>query len=487
MLIAWALSLLLTAPLVDAVKARNAASVRALLQDGIDVNAPEGDGATPLHWAAYGDDEELVALLMAAGARAAVRNDLGVTPLHLASANGNLAVATRLLAGGAKAGAATDAGVTALMEAARAGNADLVRVLLDHGAQIDAAEHDRQQTAMMWAVARRHANVVKVLLERGADVHARSRVRSVTVMLDQGPRRTVKTSKQDARQIEAGGSTALLLAAQVGDAMSAALLLGAGARVDEASADGRSPLVMAVFAGRPEVASVLLEKGADPNTMGAGYTALHAAALRGDLASVQALLAKGADPNLRLSKGSPVRRFGSQWALPTTLSGATPLLVAAAYLELPIMRALLAGGADHSPGLPHGTTPLLAAAGITVDREVRPTDLARWNIVDSDTPIVPRAEADVLEATRMLLDAGAPVSQANEAGDTALHAAASAGLISVIQLLAERGADLEVKNASGVTPLALTLAALPSPNGRPAATPGVKVAEELLRKLGARY
>jgi ankyrin repeat protein len=206
--------------------------------------------------------------------------------------------------------------------------------------------------------------------------------------------------------------------------------------------------------------------------------------LRGDAATVRALLAAGADPNARLTNGSPVRRFGSQWALPRTLLGATPLLVAAAYLEVDLMRLLLAGGADPRTGLHDGTTPLLAAAGANIEKEARPSDLERWNIVDSDTPDVPRAEAEVLGAVRLLLDAGADVNGADDAGDTALHAAAAAGATSLIQLLADHGAALEVENQAGQTPLALTLPQPPQP-GRGRGSPGSKDAEDLLRRLGA--
>ena len=62
--------------LVDAVKQKNATAVKALLQKRVDVNAPEGDGATALHWAAYRDDLEMVNLLIGAGARVNVANDL---------------------------------------------------------------------------------------------------------------------------------------------------------------------------------------------------------------------------------------------------------------------------------------------------------------------------------------------------------------------------------------------------------------------------
>ena len=482
-MIAWALACCLSGvALVDAVKQHDHEAVRALLRQRVDVNAPEGDGATALHWAVYQDDRVLVDLLIAGGARVEVANDLQITPLYLASANGSPAIVTTLLEQGANVNAASESGVTPLMAAARSGNAAVVRALLNRGADANARESSRAQTALMWAVSRHNTDVVSVLLERHADVHARTRVRPLTVMLDQGPRRSVKTAVQDARQIDAGGDTALLFAAQGGDAAIAALLLAAGANVNDTAADGRSALVAATFAGHSAVVRVLLDAGADPDASSAGYSALHAAVLRGDLPAVTALLARGANLNARIAKGSPVRRFGSQWALPGTMSGATPLLVAATYLEVDIMRALLAGGADPAIGLPDGTTPFLAAAGIAVETEVRPSDLTRWNVADSDTPVIPRAETDVVEAIKLFVEAGADVNQVNEAGDSALHAAASAGMTSVIQWLAERGAALNVKNKDGQTPLALTAARERQPGPLTAAR---ATAGELLRKLGA--
>ncbi|MCC7123890.1 MAG: ankyrin repeat domain-containing protein [Acidobacteria bacterium] len=468
-------------PLIIAVRDRDHAAVRALIVKGADVNAPLGDGATALHWAVHVDDDALVTALLAAGARVDAPNDLGVTPLLLAAGNGNASIAAALLAAGANPNAASAAGVTPLMAAARVGAVDVATALLAKGAAVNAVEQGRSQSALMWAASRRHPAMVRLLLAHGADVHARTAVRPLTVMLDQGPRRIVKTSRQDAHRVESGGSSALHFAAQAGDVESAAMLLDAGAAIDAPSADGRSPLVLAVFDGQPTVARLLIARGANVNAAGAGYTALHAAVLRGDMDTVRALLDAGANVNARLVKGSPVRRFGSQWALPSTLSGATPLLVAAAYLEVEATQTLLAHGADVQLGLTDGTTPLLAAAGIAVQKEVRPIDLARWHMVDSDTPAVPRDEREVITIVTTLLDAGADVGGSTESGDTALHAAAAAQMLPLIQLLADRGAVLEAPNKAGQTPLDMTVPRTRDTEPRPAPTK----AHDLLRKLGA--
>src|ERR1043165_1340509 len=78
-------------PLADAVQHGDAQRVQALLKSKVDVNAPQPDGATALHWAAYKSDSGSTAALIRAGANVNARNHYGVTPLALAADQGNVA------------------------------------------------------------------------------------------------------------------------------------------------------------------------------------------------------------------------------------------------------------------------------------------------------------------------------------------------------------------------------------------------------------
>src|SRR5262245_56162867 len=294
--------------LIDAVKKRDVEAVRALLNARplrADVNATLGDGATALHWAAHRDDLTIVDLLVRAGARAGAAGDLGTTPLHLACTNRNGAMVERLLAAGAGANAALTNGETVLMTCARAGDVRATRALVAHGADVNAKERAHQQTALMWAVAQRHPDVVRLLIDARADVRARSLTYPQTVVGEQTQRAGREALNYTVLR---GGATPLLFAARVGDLESARLLVAAGADVNDAQPDGVSALVLAAHSGNGSVGALLLEHGADPNAFGSGYTALHAAVLRSDVQLVKALLAHGANPNVRMTKGTPMRR-----------------------------------------------------------------------------------------------------------------------------------------------------------------------------------
>ncbi len=418
--------------LVDAVKNRDGAAARALLDERVDVNAPQADGATPLHWAAHWDDLETADALLAAGARVDAANDYGVVPLALASTNGSLAMAERLLGAGADPNAADENGATPLMFAARTGRIEVVGALLAAGADVDAEDAAHGQTALMWAASAGHADAQGLLLDAGADVQARS----------------------------AGGYTPLLFAVRENRDASVRLLLAHGADVDAVAADGTNPLVVAVFLGHWPLAHRLLEHGADPDADGAGFAPLHWAAGvwetalttteaggtagwgryasrgPGKLALVEALLAHGADPNIRLRRNPHTHGFLGFRRM--AMAGATPFIVAARAADLDIMRALVAAGADPLLTTDDETTALMAAAGYAY-------------AIGADI----HAEQQALAAARLIIEAGVDVNGANTVGETALHAAAYTGWDRVAALLLDGGAAVDAENIVGWTPLAI--------------------------------
>jgi uncharacterized protein len=457
--------------LVDAVKHQDKAAASALLTARADANVAEADGATALHWAAHWNDLATADLLIRAGANVNAANELGVTPLYLAGENGNAAMVEKLIAAGANPNIVAVTGVSPLMTAARSGGADAVKALLTHGANANAKENSRGQTALMWAVAQGHADVARALLERRADVNARSRSES-SLLFIAGNGNTSNDKRGVAKNIENGGSPAILFAARQGDVECARALVDGGANVNDTDASGNSALVVAAHSGHPAFAAFLLDKGANPNAAGAGYTALHAAVLRGEPDLVKALLAHGANPNAEVQNGTPVRRQSADYILTQAMIGATPYWLAAKYASADMMAVLSAGGADPKLTAKDGTTALMAASSAD----------ARQGTVNG----VPRApEKLVLEAARAAIEGGADVNAVNQAGDTALHTAAARGNAPLVQLLAEKGAKLDVKNKRGQTPLAMTRVRARYGDGDGEPPPGLKRTADLLLKLGA--
>lgn len=421
-------------PLSEAVKNADHDMATRLLKQGANVNATEGDGSTALHWASYRDDLPLAELLLKAGAKVNATNDLGATPLWAACMNGNAAMAQRLLQAGADPNLALLSGETPLMVAARVGAAPVVSALLAKGAKVNVSA-TRGQTALMWAVAQKHPAVTKLLIDAGADIHAKSQAWSQVMAVS--PHGMLQYNKN----VPHGADTALMFAARVGDLESAKLLVAAGAKVNDADAWGVSATALAAHSGFTELVEFLLEKGADPNTNGGGFRAIHAAVSHRDARMVAALLKHGADPNAKVESWTPTRRSSRDWNFNPELVGATPYWLAARAMSADIMRLLANAGADtrvvhhaeyHAgdPPVPRSqtTTPLMAAVGMgggipwfTVDRSQR--------------------EALALEAAKVAVELGADVNVANDDGRTALDAAKQGRMESVVAFLTEKGAQ----------------------------------------------
>ena len=170
----------------------------------------------------------------------------------------------------------------------------------------------------------------------------------------------------------ANGFTALLFAVRAGDLASVRLLADAGADVNDAAADGLSALVLATVRAHADIAMFLLEKGADANLAGSGFTALHWASGSWETElTVTSITPDREGEDRRTVAGLRERRirFGESaagaWRRPERphqetaaasrssknpglpeLVGATPFLVAAVGGAADVMRVLADHGAD---------------------------------------------------------------------------------------------------------------------------------------------
>ena len=192
-----------------------------------------------------------------------------------------------------------------LLDAIRNGNAEAVRALLAADPSLAATRTPEGASAVLWAVYTRHPDLVPLLL--------------------------------GSREPDFFEACALGRAARAAD-----LLAADPALANLAAPDGFTGLGLACFFRHPEVARILLDRGADPSL--ASTNALHLSPLHSAVASdsfelVDLLLERGADPNAREASGS------------------TPLHSAAGHGNRAVIERLLAAGADKDARTNDGKTP----------------------------------------------------------------------------------------------------------------------------------
>jgi len=250
--------------LPDAAMKGDRSLVQSLLKQKVDVNAPQGDGNTALHWAAYRDDLEMARLLVQAGANVKAKTRLAdMTALELAATNGSAPMIDLLLKAGSDPNMANGNGTTPLMLAAASGKTDAVQALLDHGADANARDVHNGQTALMFAAALNRGPAIKLLASRGAVLTVTSKVNEVR---PNGSDKQAKAEERAKSSAQVGGNTALHFAAREGQMDAVQSLIAAGADVNQVSVtDAMSPLVQTIITGHYDVAKYLLEHGANPN------------------------------------------------------------------------------------------------------------------------------------------------------------------------------------------------------------------------------
>jgi ankyrin repeat protein len=410
--------------------------------------------------------------LVRAGADANAANDFRMTPLSQACLNGSAEFVDLLLTAGGNPDTPIGTGETPLMTCARTGSADGVRMLLVRGANMNAKEPTQNQTALMWAAAQQHSKVVQVLIEANADLQAHSKsgftalhfaarmgdMESTRTLLGAGVNVNIRSQPdpENGRGQGSRGAGAGRGAAGVGRGGAARVAGGFGARGDT-NFGGSTPLLVATVRGQVPLALFLLEHGADPNILDAGFTPLHwtAGTWENGLANpvygfvdpiggipdreaklrlVKALLAHGANPNLHATTRPP--GFGGTGTGGyNDAVGATPFVVAANAADVEMMRLLLAAGADPHLVTKTNSNALLTATGL--NRGI-------GEIIDD--------EDRALEAVTFLLDVGVDAKAVTTFNENALFGPGYRGWNRLLELLIEKGADVNVVSKAGVTP-----------------------------------
>lgn len=154
-----------------AIKNDNASKLASLLERGFDPNTRDPKGQTGLNIAMLERSAKTAKLLLAQpGIDVNALNNAGESPLMLAALKGDLAAAQMLLDRGAKV---NQPGWSALHYAATGPEPKLVQLLLDRGAEINAASPNGS-TPLMMAAQYGSEDSVSLLLAVGADVNRRN-------------------------------------------------------------------------------------------------------------------------------------------------------------------------------------------------------------------------------------------------------------------------------------------------------------------------
>lgn len=328
-------------------------AIKTFLAAGMNINARNEKGYTALMQAASAGQTETAQSLLAAGADPNLIVGVDwISALSAAARNGDVATIRVLIAGGAqvdlKLGPKED---TALMRAAANGHRDAVILLLDNKASIQAGN----ESALVTAACNGKLDVMRTLLDRGADVNAKSNSRTalhcsaingnpdaIQLLLDRGADINARGTNANT-PLTAAISVISNFPVSPGAKPGALLLIERGADVN-AAANETTPLDIAVGQRQTDVVRALLSKGADPkaNDSAALFNTLRN--LRFGPSEIATLLIdRGADVN-------------------ATQNGTTPLILAIEAQNIDVVRALLAKGANPNTPTSGGSTPLRAAA-----------------------------------------------------------------------------------------------------------------------------
>jgi ankyrin repeat protein len=335
-------------PLLDAAWSGNADMARVLLQHGADVNAAHREaGSTALEYAVLTGHTAVVKLLLAAGADTTRRYRYDQTVLHLAAARGFPQILESLVSSQAAINPVDANGNTPLDEAVLHNQMASIRFLISHGAEVKYTHATDGRGPVHEAAIKGFSSILPLLVDAGANPVRRDR----------------------------SGQTPLDLALAYKNVNVVAALLNLGSRISESQAAADEAMETAVLKGQVEIVRILLDSGFEINKPTAnGSTYLHDAALKNQKKVAELLLRCGARLDaLNQTGGTPLHDAalggsvdvinllldqGAKINATDEESGATPLMLAASLDRSSAVAVLLKRGADPALKDRHGMTAL---------------------------------------------------------------------------------------------------------------------------------
>ena len=280
-------------PLHIAAELGKGGMVETLVDAGVNVESKDNWGRTPLHRAIVAKRQDSFDTLIRSGAHIAAVDAKSASSLHLASEAGQVGMIETLLANGAKQWDFDTDGNQPIHSAAWGGNIAAIEALVTE--RIDLEKRTKSgQTLLHLACLKKNLEVATYLLTKLVDVNPWAAPTS-------GVLQALSHTK-----IKGSSMTPLHYACCTRDFEMAVLLLDREALVNAPTPEGATALMMAVETENTNMVNLLLQHGARVNAKipGSLTTALHLAARRGDLETVQQLCRKGADFNARTVNSS---------------------------------------------------------------------------------------------------------------------------------------------------------------------------------------
>ncbi|KAG9344861.1 hypothetical protein JZ751_010550, partial [Albula glossodonta] len=294
-------------PLLLAAAAERTGCIQHLLEMGADPNIPNKDGETPLYKACEKENPENVAILLNRGALVNKPCLQGWTALHEAVCRDNVEICEMLVRAGARLGATNMYGITPLFIAAQSGRDKALLFLIKKGADINTQVNDGA-TALYEASKNGHEEIVKLLLSQNADpnIATKAGFLPLHIAAQRGNDGIVSmlipvTSKARVRR---SGISPLHLAAERNKDEVLETLIEAGYDVNATLSHDRSTmyedrrstaLYFAVVNNNTDATEMLLDAGADPNLD--TFSPLLVALRQGSFQTVTLLVEHGADVN----------------------------------------------------------------------------------------------------------------------------------------------------------------------------------------------